>query len=187
MAVMLRVAVLFLCLTALPVPAAPAVASTSPPAEAAVETPKVAAPAAPVVERLTGPVQPFVHGHGELRRRVERERGFRDIDASLKQAFFERQDATLALLAGVERFDAMGAAEYAAFHTSLLELLAAQKAVVGQQLVCRRIRPTGSQIRENVCLTRDEIAARNDDTGDELRKHMQLQQVDYCVAGVCIE
>lgn len=183
MVVMLRVAAFLLCLVVLPVAATP----TSPPADPPSGTPTATTPAAPVVERLTGPVQPFVRGHGELRRRVERERGFRDVDASLKQAFFERQDATLALLEGVERFDAMDAAAYAVFHDSLLDLLAAQKAVVGQQLVCRRIRPTGSQIRENVCLTRDEIAARNDDTGDELRKHMQLQQVDYCVAGVCIE
>jgi hypothetical protein len=153
MVVMLRVAALLLCLVALPVAATP----TSPPPDTPSGTPTATTtPAAPVVERLTGPVQPFVRGHGELRRRVE-------------------------------RFDAMDAAAYAVFHDSLLDLLAAQKAVVGQQLVCRRIRPTGSQIRENVCLTRDEIAARNDDTGDELRKHMQLQQVDYCVAGVCIE
>ena len=158
---------------------------------AAADAPKAGAEAAPApaveLPQLTGPAQPFVRGHQELRRRVERDRGFRGIEQAHKDAFYAAQDKVIAMLEGVERFEDITPEAKPGFHDALLDLVAAQKVVVGQQLVCRRMRPVGSQIPENVCLTRDQILARNDETGDTMRKHMQLQQSDYCQAGVCIE
>ncbi|WP_461057631.1 hypothetical protein [Silanimonas algicola] len=151
-----------------------------------------AGPAAPALQataelpRLAGPVRPFVRGHEELRRRVERDRGFRGIDQAQKDAFYAAQDAVITMLSGVERFEDITPEAKPRFHDALLDLVAAQQVVVGQQLVCRRMRTVGSQIPENVCLTRDQILARNDETGDTMRKHLQLQQADYCQIGVCL-
>ena len=153
------------------------------------ETPPAAdgAERAATLPQLAGEVRPFVRGHEELRRRVERDRGFRGIEQAHKDAFFAAQDKVIAMLAGLERFEDIAPEAKPGFDDALLDLVAAQKVVVGQQLVCRRMRPVGSQIRENVCLTRDQILARNDETGDTMRKHMRLQQSDYCLAGVCIK
>lgn len=115
-----------------------------------------AAEAANVPQR--GPVQPLLQSHFELRKDVEKARGYRSLNEEDKIRLFQAQDRLFALLGDVRNFEDLGVDQTSELDAVLAELVLAQQAVRDQEVICRRERPTGSRIKETICHTRGELA-----------------------------
>lgn len=106
----------------------------------------------------SGPVQPYLRTHFELRREVDRGRGYRSLDEDDRTRLFQAQDRLFGLLGPVRNFEDLTAEQRALLADIHATLLPAMAVVREQEVLCRRDRPTGSRIRETKCFTRADLA-----------------------------
>lgn len=106
----------------------------------------------------TGPVQPYLRKHFEMRKEVDASRGYRTVDEAEKVRLFQAQDQLFGLLGEVRNFEDLSADQREQLDRIHEELLPAMASVRDQEVICRRERPTSSRIKETKCFTRAELA-----------------------------
>lgn len=106
----------------------------------------------------SGPVQPYLRTHFELRREVDSGRGYRSLDEGDRTRLFQAQDRLFGLLARVRNFEDLTAEQRELLADIHATLLPAMAVVREQEVLCRRDRPTGSRIKETKCFTRADLA-----------------------------
>lgn len=106
----------------------------------------------------TGPVQPYLRKHFEMRKEVDASRGYRTVDEAEKVRLFQAQDQLFGLLGEVRNFEDLSAEQREQLDRIHEELLPAMASVRDQEVICRRERPTSSRIKETKCFTRAELA-----------------------------
>ena len=117
-------------------------------------------------------VESYLRIQREVRQELDRDRGYRKLDAEARARLVNAQDSLFQLLSGVQYFDELSPNRKIQVRKAQQEVRAALLDVRGQREVCWRERPLGSRIAETICATQaqlDEIRQGGRDFAERLR------------------
>jgi hypothetical protein len=106
----------------------------------------------------SGPVLPYLRTHFELRKQLDKGRGYRSLDDEERVRLFQAQDRLFGLLGPIRNFEDLDSTQREQLTDIQIELVAILALADEHEILCRRGRSIGSRIPENECATRASLA-----------------------------